>query len=307
MASNTRTLLNTNNNNRFDDWFELYNPSDFPADLTGYWLTDNLTNKFQFRIPASYIVPPHGFLLVWADNQGDRNNTNDAALHVSFRLERGGEEIGLVAPDGVFIDSVSFEPQFEDVSQGRYPDGASAIYFLSAATPKAPNSSWLNRYPILNAIADQIALVNEAFGYHVVASDPDGNALVYSLDLAPTGAVIHATSGQLAWTPESTGTNLVTVRVTDNGPLSLSVARSFNIIVTTGIRIGSISRTSPNEVSVTLTAIPGKHYRAEFKNELSDATWTPINPAVQAQTSSLTIPIPIGAEPHRFFRLVQVD
>ena len=217
MASNTRTLLNTNNNNRFDDWFELYNPSAFPADLTGYWLTDNLTNKFQFRIPSGYIVPPHGFLLVWADNQPNRNSTNDAALHVSFRLERNGEAIGLGAPDGTFTDAVSFEPQFDDVSQGRYPDGASAIYFLSAATPKAPNTSWLNRYPVLNPIADQTALVNELFSYHVVASDPDSDALAFSLGVAPTGAVIHATSGQLTWTPSSTGTNLVTVRVTDNG------------------------------------------------------------------------------------------
>src|SRR5436190_10821568 len=237
MASNTRTLLNTNNNNRFDDWFELYNPTSLPADLTGYWLTDNLTNKFQFHIPSGYIIPPHGFLLVWADNQGGLNSTNDAALHVSFRLEKNGEAIGLVAPDGSFIDSVTFEPQHDDVSQGRYPDGASSIYFLSAATPKAPNTSWLNRYPVLDPIADQTALVDDLFSYHVTASDADGDALIYSLDLAPTDAAIHATSGQFTWTPHSTGTNLVTVRVTDNGPLALSAARTFNIIVTTGIRI----------------------------------------------------------------------
>lgn len=307
MADNTRTLLNTNNNNRYDDWFELYNPTDLLADLTGYSLTDNPSGPSQgYVIPSGYVVPAHGFLLVWADNQPDRNSTNDPALHVNFRLERAGESIALLSPGASVIDSVTFEPQYEDVSQGRYPDGASSTYFLSSATPKAPNTSWINRYPTLNAIADQIALVNEPFAYHVTATDPDGNALNFSLDLTPAGAGIDS-NGNITWTPSATGTNLITVRVTDDGPLALSVAASFDIIVTTGIRIGSIARTSPNELSISLSAITGKTYRAEYKDNLEDANWTPILPGTLAQGSTVSLTIPIGPEPHRFFRVVQVD
>jgi hypothetical protein len=308
MASNTRTLMNTNNNNRFDDWLELYNPTDFPADLTGYFLTDSVSNKFQFVIPSGYMVPAHGYLLVWADNETDLNNTNDAALHAGFRLERGGEQIALVDPDGGFVDSVTFEPQFSDVSQGRYPNGANAIYFLAGATPKAPNTSWINRYPALNEIPDQAALVDEPFSYQVVASDPDGHTLTYTLGAAsPANAVIGSASGQFTWTPQAPGTNAVTVRVTDNGPLALSVTRTFDIVVTRGIRIGRITRVSGTELSITLSATAGKTYRAEYKNNLTDAEWTPIEPGTVAEGSTVAISIPLGSEPHRFFRVVQVD
>ncbi len=306
MADNTHTLLNTNNNNRFDDWFELYNPTVFPADLTGYRLTDNLTDPSPFIIPPGYVVPPQGFLLVWADNEPGLNNTNDAALHVNFRLERGGESIALVAPGGAIIDSVTFEPQFEDVSQGRHQDGFGNIYFLASPTPKAPNTSWINRYPVLNAISDQTALVNQPFAYHVAASDPDGHALSYSLDIAPAGAAING-SGDLSWLPSATGTNLVTVRVTDNGTIPLSRSVSFNIIVTTGIRIGTITRTSPTELSISLAATAGKTYRAEYKDNLEDSGWTPVLPSTVASGPTVTIAIPIGPEPHRFFRITQVD
>jgi len=193
------------------------------------------------------------------------------------------------------------------VSQGRYVDGASTIYFLAAATPKGPNTTWINRYPVMNAIPDQTALVDQLFTYQVIASDPDGHDLVYSVDASPLGAVIDSASGAFSWTPASTGTNLVTVRVTDDGPLALSVTRSFNIIVTTGIRIGGINRVSATELSITLNATAGKTYRAEYKNDLSDPDWTPILPGTVAQGSSVSISITIGPEPRRFFRIVEVD
>ena len=303
MADNTQ-ILNTNNNNQFDDWFELYNPTDLPADLTGYFLTDNLANRFQFPIPPGYVIPPHGFLLVWADNDDDLNNTNDPALHASFRLERGGEAIALVAPDGTFVDSVTFGVQFEDVSEGRYPDASSSIYFLTGATPTSPNTTWINRHPVVSDIPDQIALVSQPFTYQVVASDPDGHGFAYSLDAGPAEAGINA-AGLFTWTPPSVSTNAVTIRVTDNGPLALSVARSFGIVATTGIRIGTITRTSPTELSIALTAAPGKTYRAEYKDNLDDPGWTPIEPGVQAEGSTVVITIPIGSQPHRFFRIAQ--
>ena len=130
--------------------------------------------------------------------------------------------------------------------------------------------------------------------------------MTYSLDLAPAGATISG-SGDFSWTPSATGTTNVIVRVTDNGPLALSVARAFQITVTTGIRIGTITRTSPTELSISLSAIPGKTYRAEYKDDLEDGDWTPILPGTLAQGSTVTITIPIGPEPHRFFRVVQVD
>lgn len=125
----------------FDDWFELYNPNTVPVDLADYSLTDDLLNPSQYRIPAGYVVPARGFLLVWADDETGQNSPERPDLHVSFRLNQGGEHIGLFAPNGTLIDAVSFGPQTNNVSQGRYPDGASPIHYMADPTPREPN--WL--------------------------------------------------------------------------------------------------------------------------------------------------------------------
>ncbi len=138
MASNTKTMADPVNGH-FSDWFELYNAGPGPADLGGCYLTGNLTNKTKFRIPAGYVIPPHGYLLVWADNDSGLNTPAIPDLHVNFKLSADGEEIGLFGPDGTVIDAVSYSPQTSDISQGRYPDGGTNMVFLTTPTPRAPN------------------------------------------------------------------------------------------------------------------------------------------------------------------------
>src|ERR1039458_2144753 len=112
MADNPTTLADPADND-FEDWFELYNPGATAMDLGGYYLTDTLTNKFQYQVPNNhqYVIPPHGFLLVWADNETKQNATNRADLHVNFKLDKAGEAIGLFGADGNPVDYVTFGPQ----------------------------------------------------------------------------------------------------------------------------------------------------------------------------------------------------
>lgn len=124
----------------YDDWFELYNPGPEAADLAGYSLTDDLANPFQFVIPAGYTISPGDYLLVWADGQPSRNGTNEADLHVNFQLAKSGEALGLFAPDGSPINTVIFGTQTNNISQGRYPDGAADFRFMSAPSPRSANT-----------------------------------------------------------------------------------------------------------------------------------------------------------------------
>ena len=123
----------------YDDWFELYNAGPDPVDLTGYSLTDDFALPFQFVIPAGYRIPARGFLLVWADGQPLRNSANAPDLHVNFQLSKSGEAIGLFASDGRPIDTVTFGPQTNNLSQGRFPDGGPDLHFMPTPTPRAPN------------------------------------------------------------------------------------------------------------------------------------------------------------------------
>jgi hypothetical protein len=138
MAENTDLLLDPATD-KYDDWFELFNPSDTDAELAGYYLTDTLTDPFQYQIPAGYRVPAHGFLFVWADGKPSANATNSPDLHVNFKLDKAGEAIGLFAPDGSAIDAVTFGLQTANVSEGRFPDGGSLRLFMPTPSPGAPN------------------------------------------------------------------------------------------------------------------------------------------------------------------------
>jgi hypothetical protein len=120
-----------------DDWIELFNPGAAPADLSGFHLSDDLSDVTRWRVPDGTVIPPGGYLMVWADGELAQNG---AELHAGFQLSRDGESIGLFAPDGALIDSVAFGLQVDDLSQGRSPDGVGSIAFLTAPTPGGSNA-----------------------------------------------------------------------------------------------------------------------------------------------------------------------
>jgi hypothetical protein len=124
-----------------EDWFEIYNPTITVAELGGYFLTDNLTNPFQYQIPNGYRVPANGFLLVWADGKASANSTNHPELHVSFKLAKEGEALGLFAPDGTAVSTVTFGPQSGNLSEGRYFDGGDLRLVMTTPTPGTPNQA----------------------------------------------------------------------------------------------------------------------------------------------------------------------
>ena len=135
--------------------------------------------------------------------------------------------------------------------------------------------------------------------------------LTFSLDDgAPTNAVINAASGLFNWTPtaaQAPATNLITVRVTDNGTPSLSAARTFTVTVLVGFRAMDVLRLPNGDLSFTLATTPGKSYRVEYKNALNAPTWQPLGPDVVAASTSLTMTDPIIPNSQRFYRVVQVD
>jgi hypothetical protein len=138
MAENTGFMTDPGTG-EYEDWFELYNPSDTPAELGGYYLSDTLADVFQFQIPAGYRVPAHGYLLVWADSEASANSTNSPDLHVNFKLRKEGEAIGLFAGDGTPVDYVVFDTQTANVTEGRFPDSGTLRISMPTPSPRAAN------------------------------------------------------------------------------------------------------------------------------------------------------------------------
>ena len=120
MASNDMTV--TDPAGDFDDWIELYNSTDEAISLSGYFISDKEDNLGKFEIPDSLnvVIEPLGYLIIWADEDGDKMQEG---IHANFKLSGGGEAVILSNPDTVILDQIIYGEQTTDVSAARVPNG----------------------------------------------------------------------------------------------------------------------------------------------------------------------------------------
>jgi hypothetical protein len=312
MAANTSTAPFDPVDGDYEDWIELHNPGAEDVDLSGFWLTDNLTNATQYRIPDGTIIPAGGYMLVWADNEDTQTAFDpDGRLHLNFGLRAQGEDIGLFAPNGfTLVDGINdFPPQTDNISQGRYPDaGPGPFPYMTNATPGRANmpdgSGGANQPPSVPPIADKHIILGETLSFNINATDPDpGQTLAYSGTGFPTGANING-FGVFQWTPtpaQAPSVNPVEVTATDNGAPPLSRSRSFTIHVSLPPQV-AINRETGG-VTMSLPTIPGRRYQVRYKDGLEDDTWLPLGGPRTAAGTSMDIPDTIGAQNQRFYKI----
>jgi hypothetical protein len=175
MASNSSSIADAQG--QYDDWFELYNYGNDDVNVSGIYLTDNLSIPTKWQIPDTTIIPAGGYLLIWADN-----DTGDAGLHTNFKLDAGGEEISLFDRDGVsLIDSVIYPEQITDVSFGRDPNANDNWCFLFTTTPGAKNSgAYLGRVAAPE-FSHNHGFYDEPF-LVTIATETEDADIYYSLD-----------------------------------------------------------------------------------------------------------------------------
>ncbi|HEY5910515.1 MAG TPA: lamin tail domain-containing protein, partial [Verrucomicrobiae bacterium] len=304
MADNTATLADPADND-YEDWFELYNYGSSAVDLYDYYLSDSLTNRTQYHVTGHYLIPPHGYLLVWADGETGQNSTNRPDLHVNFKLDKAGEAIGLYDRDGTPIDYVAFGPQSADLSMGRYPDGGSTIAFLPLATPRTNNLA-PNTAPSLAPIPDQMIILGQHLTVLAAASDteqPD-QSLTFSLGLtAPPGAAIDPATGLLTWTPATApSTAEFVVTVTDDGRPALSATQTFTVTVFLPPQLQDISRQG-NALTFSFPGVAGQTYQLEYKDDLNAPLWMPLGNPIQGDGAMRTVAENMTSSSARFFRV----
>lgn len=95
----------------------------------------------------------------------------------------------------------------------------------------------INTTPTLAAISNRTILAGNILRITNSATDPDlpPQSLNYSLVAAPVGVSLNATSGVLVWRPaisQGGTSNLLSLRVTDNGTPNLSATQSLWVTVT---------------------------------------------------------------------------
>ena len=109
----------------FDDWVEIYNPSDREVNVGGMFLTDNQENLRQWQFPKGTVVLPRAFIIVWAD--GD---VGKRGLHADFKLSANGETVFLVDSDergNSIVDQLTYMGVGKNEAFGRLDSGELAV------------------------------------------------------------------------------------------------------------------------------------------------------------------------------------
>ena len=112
MASNGETITDAAGD--YEDWLEIYNPSEEAIDLKGYYLSDKEDHLTRWQFPESVIIEAGGYLLVWASG---KDKVEEGEVHTNFSINIDGETLTLTMPDGkTIVDQVK-----QRIFLGMYP------------------------------------------------------------------------------------------------------------------------------------------------------------------------------------------
>ena len=112
-----------------DDWVEVFNRGGASVDISGWHLSDDRFLSGKWAFPEGTVLDPGEFMFV-----------DEVTLGFGFS-STGNEEIVLTERDStVGMDFYDNGPQTPDVTEGRYPDGASFWYTLASESPGAANA-----------------------------------------------------------------------------------------------------------------------------------------------------------------------
>jgi hypothetical protein len=167
---------------------------------------------------------------------------------------------------------------------------------------------------VLTPLTNQTVTVGIQVTITNTAVDPDfpTNVLSFTLDPgAPGGASINPTSGVFTWTPsaaQAPSTNLITVRVTDDGSPALSDAKSFTLVVNSvaELRLTGIAMSSGALVTLNWSSQAGKTYRVESKDDLNQTLWN-TQGDFNATNSTTSATISVSGTSQRYYRIQQVN
>gem|GEM_PF-5498679 len=137
--------------------------------------------------------------------------------------------------------------------------------FLSS---QAGGGGQQNQAPTLATINTQNVSVGSQVNVTANATDPDGDAITYSLDQAPAGATINANTGAFLFNAGTVGSFTVTVRATDDGTPNLSDTETFTINVS---QAGDVTPPTVTNLVANFVANKVTGFRITF-SELLDPT-----------------------------------
>ena len=110
----------------YEDWIEIYNPTNSIVDIGGLVLKDNVDVRMIPVGDPSTKLSSKGYFLLWADDEEFQGN-----LHTNFKISAAnGEFLGLFESDSVTeIESVNIPPLTANQSYGKCNNSDNWIVF----------------------------------------------------------------------------------------------------------------------------------------------------------------------------------
>lgn len=197
----------------YEDWVEFYNPSASAISLTGFWLSDDITQPLKYQIPAGVTVPANGYKIILLSGQGDFNPTYLGQTNTNFKVNQStGDAIVFSDAGGNVLETYDFAlitPNQMNQSYGRVPNGSGSMLIQTNPSPLAANSG-----TTATGYAARPQLSLEA-GYYA-------SAISVTITTTEPGATIYYT------TNGSLPTNASTVY---SGPINISTTTVLRAIV----------------------------------------------------------------------------
>ena len=263
LASNTRSHPDIVDFGDYPDWIELENPSDAPVPLAGWFLSDDPKKPLRWPLPPDAVLPPRGFLVVWADGEdalaGEshprgywpwRHFTTEAH-HANFSLSALGESVVLTRTTGA-TNLTFIQP---GVSRWRYRDdgtdagsGWHAPSFDDAAWPTGAGQLGYgdgDESTVLTAAAaGGTHPITTYFRHAFVVADPSRIQDLELRLLADDGAIVHLNGVEVV------RQNLPAGAVDFRTPASTSISGTAENAFTTHRLAGALLVAGTNVVAV---------------------------------------------------------
>jgi len=162
------------------DWIELYNTTSADIDLTGIYLSNDLTEPEKWRIGSdltaessiSTIIPAHGYRIIWCDKEEGLTD-----LHAPFKLSNEDQShLVLTAADDSWSDTLTYCAHLSTETVGRYPDASRNVYRLTRTTIEKTNQLTCYSSPVEQPAPEAIRqiLPDEVFADEYTIYDMSG-------------------------------------------------------------------------------------------------------------------------------------
>ncbi|PSJ74075.1 hypothetical protein C7N43_25940, partial [Sphingobacteriales bacterium UPWRP_1] len=109
--------------------------------ISGWYLSDKLSNPTKWPFPAGTTIAANGFLRVWASG---RNSSGGGNYHTNFKITQtqASEDVVLANASGTVVDYNPIDvPNQSDHSWGRSPNGSANWRIFTTVTPNASNTA----------------------------------------------------------------------------------------------------------------------------------------------------------------------